>query len=108
MPRLRQFSAFCRPLLTPVHLAIELAHELAEYLIRRYPTTFHVVERYDRESLSKANGDKLDEYCDWGWDGQLPIKAIHVAPLDATHTLPLHVNDGERAPERALKVAASL
>ena len=87
---------------------MELVHELAEYLIRRYPKTFRVVERHDTKSLSKVNGDRLGEYCDWAWDGLLPIKAIHVTPLGATHLLPLHVGDGERAPERALEIAASL
>jgi hypothetical protein len=50
----------------------------------------------------------MEEFCDWGWEGAAPIKRIHVEPTNETFELPLHVNDGERAPERALEIAALL
>lgn len=92
-------------------LAIELVHELAEYLSRRYPTTFRVVSRHDMgRSVDQAflSPQSMEEFCDWGWEGAAPIKRIHVEPTNETFELPLHVNDGERAPERALEIAALL
>lgn len=102
--------------------AIELVHELAEYLSRRYPTTFRVTSRHSalgkeqrrtsteesttRPGLSPQEVDT--DFCDWGWDGQPPIKCIHVVATGETHELPLHSKDGQRAPERALEIASLL
>lgn len=88
--------------------AIELVHELAAYLVARYPKDFSVA-RHERSVLvrvgERSNG-KL--YCDWGWEGAAPIKSITVGVLGETYELPLHVEDGDRAPERALEIASLL
>ncbi|KAF5333428.1 hypothetical protein D9611_002344 [Ephemerocybe angulata] len=98
--------------------AVELVHELAEYLSRRYPTTFRVTSRYvldGRRSTGEDAGSAFlspqedrNEFCDWGWGGAPPIRTIEVGPTGEVHELPLHVKDGERAPERALEIAALL
>lgn len=94
-------------------IAIELVHELAAYLSTRYPTDF-VVTRHERqvvEALSvplPSRASATTRFCDWGWDGALPIKSITVEGLKVTYELPLHVADGEKAPERALEIAALL
>ncbi|KAF6762893.1 hypothetical protein DFP72DRAFT_1145461 [Ephemerocybe angulata] len=98
--------------------AVELVHELAEYLSRRYPTTFRVTSRHvlggRRSTGEDAGGASLspqedrNEFCDWGWGGAPPIRTIQVGPTGEVHELPLHVKDGERAPERALEIAALL
>ncbi|KXN86328.1 hypothetical protein AN958_10190 [Leucoagaricus sp. SymC.cos] len=80
------------------HLAaIELVHELAEYLSRRYPTTFHV-----------SRHTKPDVDYKWGWDGLPPIKTITVVPLNETHELPLSPFNGDWASERAMTISALL
>ncbi|KAF9008860.1 hypothetical protein BDQ17DRAFT_1275100 [Cyathus striatus] len=76
--------------------AIELVHELAEYLSRRYPQSFKI-ERHIA---------KTDEPL--GWNDLPSIKEVTVIPLSTTHRLPLNINDGERAPERAMEIAALL
>jgi len=78
--------------------AIELVHELAEYLSRRYPTTFHVSRHVELSS-----GDYQ-----WGWDGLPPIKSITVVPLRETHDLPVSTTDGEHAGKRAMIISALL
>lgn len=102
--------------------AIELVHELAEYLSRRYPTTFRVTSRHSalgkqqrrtstEESTTRPGQSPQEvdtDFCDWGWDGQPPIKCIHVVATGETHELPLHSKDGQRAPERALEIASLL
>ncbi len=79
----------------PIILAIELVHELAEYLHRRYPPAFKV-----------SRHPNLIPGYKWGWEGLPPIKSITVVPLQETHDLPLSLNDGERAAERAMTIAA--
>jgi len=65
--------------------AIELVHELAEYLSKRYPSSFHVT-RHDQRN----------------------IKTITVVPLGETHELPLNLDEGEDAAERAMTISALL
>jgi hypothetical protein len=77
--------------------AIELAHELAEYLSRRYPTTFRVSRH--PESTTK---------CSWGWEGLPPIKTITVVPLEEKHELPLSLDDGNGVAEKAMIICALL
>ncbi|KAG6830622.1 hypothetical protein H0H92_015714 [Tricholoma furcatifolium] len=77
--------------------AIETVHELAEYLSRRFPTTFSI-ERHSPEKAALYRG----------WDDLPPVKSIRILPLDESYELPLHVNDGEDAPARALEIAAFL
>ncbi|KAJ7089763.1 hypothetical protein B0H15DRAFT_839160 [Mycena belliarum] len=58
--------------------ALELVHELAEYLSRRYPTTYQVT-RYS---------SPLPNY-PTGWGGAAPIKSIFIVPQQETSELPL-------------------
>jgi len=78
--------------------AIELVHELSEYLSRRYPSSFHVTRH---ESDVKAR-------CQYGWNGAPPIRTISVVPLNTKHELPLGLDDGKGAAERALTISALL
>ncbi|KAJ6466411.1 hypothetical protein C8R45DRAFT_1021631 [Mycena sanguinolenta] len=67
----------------PVHVsggaaaAIELVHELAEYLSRRYPMTFEITRH-----LSMADYPA-------GWGGATPIKSVRIVHLDEEFELPL-------------------
>ena len=108
----------------PLVTAVELVHEVAEYLTRKYPKTFRVASRHTAAALlrtpSTGEGCRsrflstaqepldLDEYSEWGWDGEPPIRTIRVEATGETFELPLNVKDGERAPERALEIAALL
>lgn len=74
--------------------AIELVHEVAEYLSRRHPKTFHV-ERHS------------DEGQGYGWEGAAAIKKVTIVPLGETYELPLTAPDISTA-EKALEVAAHL
>ncbi|KAJ7777319.1 hypothetical protein B0H16DRAFT_1505066 [Mycena metata] len=59
--------------------AIELVHELAEYLSRRYPTTFQVI-RHDSLSLADYPA---------GWNGAAPVKSVRIVPSGEVFELPL-------------------
>ncbi|KAG5654646.1 hypothetical protein H0H81_009894 [Sphagnurus paluster] len=76
---------------------IEMLHELAEYLPRRFPTTFEI----ERHSPDRA-------FSHPGWDGMPPVKSIRILPLGCSYDLPLDVSDGENAAVRALEIAALL
>ncbi|KAK2466386.1 hypothetical protein APHAL10511_002028 [Amanita phalloides] len=78
--------------------AVELVHELAEYLSRRYPLSFQVTR----------HGSDVRARCQYGWDGAPPIRTISVLPLNATHHLPLTEDDGKDAAKRALTISALL
>ncbi|KAH9482879.1 hypothetical protein JR316_0004979 [Psilocybe cubensis] len=82
--------------------AIELVHELAEYLSRRYPKDFEVI-RYSERLI-----DRDGAYCDWGWEDLPAIRTIKITSLDASYELPLSTNDGDRAPEKAMEIAGLL
>ena len=77
--------------------AIELVHELAEYLSRRFPTTFEVVRH-------KSEVPALHD----GWYGAPPVQTIRILPLAESYDLPLDANDGSDAPTRALEIASLL
>ncbi|GLB33456.1 putative protein of unknown function (DUF3445) [Lyophyllum shimeji] len=77
--------------------AIETIHELAEYLSRRFPTTFKV----ERHASNQVSSQK-------GWGGAPPIKSIQIIPLRKSYDLPLDVNDGENAATRAMELSALL
>jgi len=76
-------------------VAIELVHELAEYLSRRFPTTFEIV-RHSSVGVSETTG----------WYGLPPIKLVRVLPLGEIYDLPIHPDDGENAAIRALEIAS--
>ncbi|PPQ70136.1 hypothetical protein CVT24_003883 [Panaeolus cyanescens] len=90
--------------------AVELVHELAEYLSRRYPEDFYVVRHSHRSSDASQEPFESQQtpYTDWGWDGQPPIRQISITALGEVYDLPLSVADGHRAPERALEIAGYL
>ncbi|KAF5388178.1 hypothetical protein D9615_000075 [Tricholomella constricta] len=77
--------------------AIELVHELAEYLCQRFPTMFEI-ERHASDKVASFPG----------WDGAPPVKSVRIIPLGRSYDIPLDINDGENAAERALEVSASL
>lgn len=85
-----------------VLIAIELVHELAEYLSRRYPLDFSVVRH------SKRNISTDETFCDWGWEGLPPLKTVTITSSKTSYDLPLSVNDGDQAPERAMQIAGLL
>ncbi|KAK7031476.1 hypothetical protein R3P38DRAFT_2923822 [Favolaschia claudopus] len=57
--------------------AIELVHELAEYLSRRYPQTFQVRRHATMPGYPT------------GWDGAAPVKSVRIVHLDQEYQLPL-------------------
>ncbi|KAF4602481.1 hypothetical protein EYR40_005689 [Pleurotus pulmonarius] len=73
--------------------AIELVHELAEYLIRRYPATFRVTRHTSNYIASLSHSPRKKGRLDYGWDGAPAIKEITVVPLGVTYDLPLPVED---------------
>jgi hypothetical protein len=83
------------------HIAVELVHELAEYLSRRYPKDFSVVRHSQRFHAGTA-------FCDWGWEGAPPIRTVKMHSLGLSYDLPLSVQDGSRAGERAMEIAGLL
>ena len=87
------------PLLV-LYTAVELVHELAEYLSRRYPKDFSVV-RHSQRIHSET-------FCDWGWEGAPPINTVAMHSLGLSYDLPLSVQDGSRAGERAMEIAGLL
>ncbi|KAF8914122.1 hypothetical protein CPB84DRAFT_1741949 [Gymnopilus junonius] len=82
--------------------AVELVHELAEYLSRRFPSDFSVT-RHSKRIISPDG-----TFCDWGWEGLPPIEAIRITSLDISYDLPSSVDDGNQAPERAMQIAGLL
>ena len=83
------------------YTAVELVHELAEYLSRRYPKDFSVVRHSQRFHSGTL-------FCDWGWEGAPPIKTVTMNALGLSYDLPLSVQDGSRAGERAMEIAGLL
>jgi len=83
------------------YTAVELVHELAEYLVRRYPKDFSVVRHSHRFRTGTV-------FCDWGWEGAPPIKTVTMLSLGLSYDLPLSVQDGNRAGERAMEIAGLL
>jgi hypothetical protein len=89
------FSSSC------AYTAVELVHELAEYLVRRHPKDFSVVRHSHRFRTGTV-------FCDWGWEGAPPIKTVTMLSLGLCYDLPLSVQDGSRAGERAMEIAGLL
>lgn len=86
--------------------AVELVHELAEYLSRRYPRDFNVVRHSQRVPTGMSTPGTL--FCDWGWEGAPAIKTVTILSLGTSYDLPLSVQDGSRAAERAMEIAGLL
>lgn len=76
-------------------------HELAEYLSRRHPKDFSVIRHSQRFHAGTS-------FCDWGWEGAPPIKTVTMHSLGLSYDLPLSVQDGSRAGERAMEIAGLL
>lgn len=76
-------------------------HELAEYVSRRYPKDFSVVRHSHRSQAGTS-------FCDWGWEGAPPIKTVTMHTLGLSYDLPLSVQDGSRAGEKAMEIAGLL
>ncbi|CAA7259503.1 unnamed protein product [Cyclocybe aegerita] len=93
-----------------VEAAVELVHELAEYLSRRYPGEFQIVRHAQRVASSPEQELEggATPFADWGWYGLPAIKSIYITSLGVSFTLPLSVADGDRAPERAMEIAGLL
>lgn len=70
-----------------------MVHELAEYLIRRYPATFRVSRHTSSYITSLSGSPRKKGRLDYGWDGAPAIKEITVIPLGVTYDLPLPVDD---------------
>lgn len=83
-------------------VAVELVHELAEYLSRRYPCDFEVVRHSERVC---DDDDGSRSFCDWGWEGLPAIRTVRMTSLDVSYQIPISVDDGERAAERAMEIA---
>ncbi|KAJ6581107.1 hypothetical protein B0H19DRAFT_1113623 [Mycena capillaripes] len=60
--------------------AIELVHELSEYLSRRYPKTFQISRHAPSASLADYPT---------GWDGTAPVKSVRILHLREEFELPL-------------------
>ncbi|KAJ7849961.1 hypothetical protein B0H14DRAFT_2764056 [Mycena olivaceomarginata] len=94
----------------PVHIgggapaAIELVHELAEYLSRRYPKTFQITRH-------KSMADYPT-----GWGGETPIKSVRIVHLREEFELPLppslnvatEKRDIEQEGTKAMRIAGLL
>ncbi|KAJ7272582.1 hypothetical protein B0H12DRAFT_1043714 [Mycena haematopus] len=95
----------------PVHIgggaaaAIELVHELAEYLSRRYPSTFEITRH-----------PPMADY-PTGWGGATPIKTVRIAHLEEEFELPLPLSlnhteneklDIEHEGTKAMRIAGLL
>lgn len=86
------------------NLAIELVHELAEYLSRRYPKTFQITRH-------KSMADYPT-----GWGGETPIKSVRIVHLREEFELPLppslnvatEKRDIEQEGTKAMRIAGLL
>ncbi|KAG8218335.1 hypothetical protein J3R82DRAFT_3950 [Butyriboletus roseoflavus] len=84
--------------------AKELAYELAEYLSRRYPTSFRVTRiSPSSSSIPSIGGVPLS------WDGKLPIRVIEVNETGAKFDLSiLGTLEGVAMGEQAMKIVTGL
>ncbi|KAF9483978.1 hypothetical protein BDN70DRAFT_954212, partial [Pholiota conissans] len=87
--------------------AVELVHELAEYLSRRYPGEF-TITRHTKRPVVSASASSDATFGDWGWDDLPPVKTITMTSIGVSFDVPLSVADGERAAERAMEIAGLL
>lgn len=85
-------------------LAKELVYELAEYLPRRYPSSFRVTRiPASAYSVPSIGGIPL------AWDGQMPIKTIEVIETATIYDLgTLETLEGVDMGEEAMKIVTGL
>lgn len=88
--------------LVDLQVAKELVYELAEYLCRRYPTSFRVT-RISSSSTPSIGGIPLS------WDGKLPISVIEVTETGVQFDLSrLDTFQGVEMGEQAMKIVTAL
>ncbi|TFK74455.1 hypothetical protein BDN72DRAFT_789277 [Pluteus cervinus] len=75
--------------------AIELVHELAEYLSRRYPTTYKITRH-----------NTLQGSTEFGWNDAPPVKTVTLVPLSVSYELPLDITDTNAL--RAMEISSLL
>jgi hypothetical protein len=94
--------------LTLSNLAIELVHELSEYLSRRYPETFQIT----RHASSASWADYPV-----GWGGAAPVKSVRIVHLQEEFELPFPLplnytanekSDIEKQGAEAMRISALL
>jgi hypothetical protein len=95
-----------------IYVAVELVHELAEYLSRRYPGDFTITRHAKRVfSAGGGGGDDstgVDAFSDWGWNDLPAVKTITMTSTGVSYDLPLSLANGDRAAERAMEIAGLL
>lgn len=96
-----------------MYTAVELVHELAEYLSRRYPGDF-TITRHAKRAFSAGggggddDGTGVDAFSDWGWNDLPAVKEITMTSTGVSYDLPLSLADDDRAAERAMEIAGLL
>jgi hypothetical protein len=86
-------------------IAKELVYEIAEYLPRRYPSSFHIsrLPSSSTSSVPSIGGIPLS------WDGEMPVRTIEVADTGAKYDLSiLETLKGEDMGEEAMKIVTGL
>lgn len=79
-------------------------YELAEYLCRRYPTSFRVTRISSSSSCVPSIGG-----VPLSWDGNLPISVIEVSETGAKYDLStLDTLQGVEMGEQAMKIVTGL
>ncbi|EIW77884.1 hypothetical protein CONPUDRAFT_92213 [Coniophora puteana RWD-64-598 SS2] len=87
--------------------AKELVYEIAEYLSRRYPSTFSVT-RYAQSEKATTSPPSVGGL-PLAWDGLSPIKTITIVPLGETYDLSvLESMSGTDMGEEAMRICAML
>ncbi|KAF9224330.1 hypothetical protein BS17DRAFT_779645 [Gyrodon lividus] len=85
--------------------AKELVYELAEYLPRRYPSSF----RISRIPSSTASSVPSIDGISLSWDGEMPVRTIEVVDTGAKYDLSiLETLKGEDMGEEAMKIVTGL
>jgi len=91
--------------LSGAEAAKELVYEIAEYLPRRYPSSFHIsrLPSSSTSSVPSIGGIPLS------WDGEMPVRTIEVADTGAKYDLSiLETLKGEDMGEEAMKIVTGL
>ncbi|KAF8845616.1 hypothetical protein BDN67DRAFT_1006897 [Paxillus ammoniavirescens] len=91
--------------LSGAEAAKELVYELAEYLPRRYPSSFHIsrLPSTSTSSVPSIGGIPLS------WDGEMPVRTIEVVGTGTKYDLSiLETLKGEDMGEEAMKIVTGL